>query len=136
MVKPLTFKGEKKSKKRKAPPSTSATVATEDPSSADNPHLTNTSSIDDDDSWVSAEAPTDIIGPVLLLFSSVSPTCIACDQNGKVYASEIENMIEGQPGTAEPHDMRQVWIATRVAGTEKISFKGHHGRLVSPPTAS
>ena len=26
--------------------------------------------------------------------------------------------------------MRQVWVANRVAGTERVSFKGHHGRYL------
>lgn len=42
--------------------------------------------------------------------------------------SELENLIEGDPATAEPHDVRQVWVATKVAGSEGVSFKGHHGR--------
>jgi protein FRG1 len=128
MVKPLVFKGEKRPKKRKAP-----NTAVLDASSAAAAHQINsenlTSSIEDD-SWVSAEVPSDILGPVVLILPSVPPTCLACDQNGKVYASEIENIIEGEVATAEPHDKRQVWVATRVAGTEKVSFKGHHGRYV------
>lgn len=137
MVKPLVFKGEKRSKKRKAPSNENAVI--------ENDNLNNTTTVTtasheaqnptnaeiiDDDSWVSAETPSDIVGPVLLVLSSVPPTCVACDQNGKVYASVVENIIDGQPATAEPHDMRQVWIASTVAGTERIGFKGHHGRYV------
>lgn len=48
-----------------------------------------------------------------------------------MFASELENLVDGHAGTAEPHDVRQVWVATRVAGSEAFSFKGHHGRLVS-----
>lgn len=127
MVKPLVFKGEKKPKKRKAP-----SAAAEFDASDNTTHQTivqnSTSETIDDDSWVSAEAPTDLVGPVLLVLPSTPPTCVACDQNGKVFASAIENIIDGEPATAEPHDKRQVWIATTVAGTENFSFKGHHGR--------
>lgn len=77
---------------------------------------------------VTAEAPTDVTGPIIFALPSVGPTCIACDANGKVFASELENLVEGDLDTAEPHDVRQVWIASRVAGTEEIGFKGHHGR--------
>lgn len=132
MVKPLVFKGEKKSKKRKAPPTAAAEFDASD-NIITHQIITQNSTIDetiDDDSWVSAEAPTDLAGPVLLVLSSTPPTCVACDQNGKVFASVVENIIEGQPATAEPHDKRQVWIATTVAGTENFSFKGHHGRYV------
>lgn len=56
-------------------------------------------------------------------------SALACDQLGKVFASRVENMVEGLPESAEPHDVRQVFIATRVVGSEnEFSFKGHQGR--------
>lgn len=123
MVKPLSFKGEKKSRKRKAPDPES--IKAEPCSDLIAPHATEAA---EDDSWVTAEAPTDIIGPIIFALPSQPPTCIACDANGKVFASELENIVEGDPRTAEPHEIRQVWVASRVAGTQSISFKGHHGR--------
>ena len=123
MVKPLAFKGDKKSKKRKAlhPESTEGcnikTLTVQN----------TTTEAEEDDSWVTADVPTDITGPVIFVLPSATPTCIACDANGKVFASEIENIVEGDPASAEPHDVRQVWIASRVAGADEISFKGHHG---------
>ena len=129
MVKPLLFKGDKKSKKRKAP-SAAAEFDASDNTTHQNISQNPTSESIDDDGWVSAEAPSDLVGPVLLVLPSIPPCCVACDQNGKVFASAIENIIDGEPATAEPHDKRQVWIATTVAGTEKFSFKGHHGRYV------
>ena len=129
MVKPLHFKGDKKVKKRKR-------VA--DPDDAEHPTskaLTATSAApqpasEDDDSWVSADAPSDVSGPVLIVLPTEPATCLACDANGKVFTSAIENFIDGDPATAEPHDVRQVFVANRVAGTESISLKGHHGRCV------
>ncbi|KAF2707289.1 actin-crosslinking protein [Pleomassaria siparia CBS 279.74] len=128
MVKPLHFKGDKKAKKRKR-------VA--DPDDAENPSskaLTTTSTVptvnENDDSWVSADAPSDVSGPVLIVLPTDPATCLACDANGKVYASAIENFVDGDPTTAEPHDVRQVFVANRVAGTESISLKGHHGRYL------
>ncbi|PGH19101.1 hypothetical protein AJ79_00135 [Helicocarpus griseus UAMH5409] len=136
MVKPLTFKGDKKTKKRKRQHTESDThdqslARRPDPpnSSKDNPE--DASAADEDQNWVAADTPTDILGPVVIVLPSTPPACIACDGNGKVFAHQIENMIEGDPGTAEPHDVRQVWVATRVAGTEGINFKGHHGRYLS-----
>lgn len=123
MVKPLSFKGEKKSRKRKAPDPES--IKAEPSSALIAPNATEAA---EDDSWVTAEAPTDIIGPIIFALPSQPPTCIACDANGKVFASELENIVEGDLRTAEPHEIRQVWVASRVAGTESISFKGHHGR--------
>jgi protein FRG1 len=129
MVKALTFKGDKKSKKRKrnidtaekfgdseAPDDEVAIKEEGDPTAAD------------DDSWVTAEATGDVVGPIVIVLPSDPPTCIACDPNGKVFASPLENIIDGDPTTAEPHDVRQVWVANRVAGTESFSFKGHHAK--------
>ena len=126
MVKPLVFKGHKQSKKRKA-------------SHADdeNGQGSAISETQEDDSWVTAEAATDLAGPVIIVLPSTKSTCVACDANGKIFASELENMVESDPATAEPHDVRQVWVANRVAGTQEISFKGHHGRCISlfnPPS--
>jgi protein FRG1 len=120
MVKPLTFKGDKPKKRKIRSADSEAPSKTRKTSpEADNP---------DDQSWVSAEAPTDISGPVVLVLPSDDPACIASDANGTVFASKIENLVEGDPATAEPHDVRQVWVASRVAGTESFSFKGHHGK--------
>ena len=129
MVKPLAFKGDNKSKKRKAHhPDSSLTRANGDTNALTVQAAT--AEAEEDDSWVTAEAATDVTGPIIFALPSTKPTCIACDANGKIYISELENMIEGDLATAEPHDVRQVWIASRVAGTDKISFKGHHGRYV------
>ncbi|EFE35215.1 uncharacterized protein ARB_06172 [Trichophyton benhamiae CBS 112371] len=126
MVKPLSFKGDKKTKKRKRQPDDNEGSATTEP------YKTSAADIeapadDDGQNWVSADIPAEIAGPVLLVLPSTPPSCIACDVNGKVFASELENIVEGNPGTAEPHDVRQVWVATKVVGSEGISFKGHHG---------
>jgi len=139
MVKPLAFKGDKKPKKRKhhsisvdesqaepalslAPPDLKAVTK--------RPPSENIRG-DEDDNWVTAEAAGDVVGPVVLVLPSDPPTCIACDANGTIFTSEIENLIEKNPGTAEPHDVRQVWVASRIAGIEGASFKGHHGKYVT-----
>ncbi|KAI9817170.1 MAG: hypothetical protein M1827_001282 [Pycnora praestabilis] len=135
MVKALAFKGEKKSKKRKR----TGAAAEDDPSqelTLTNPtsqQLSTTTAApdDDDDSWVTAEIASDITGPVIFALPSSPASSIACDANGKVFTHDLENIVEGDLATAEPHDVRQVWIANRVAGTEGISFKGHHGRYLS-----
>lgn len=127
MVKPLAFKGDKKSKKRKnLHPDSSLTLEDDDTKALTVQNTT--AEAEEDDSWVTAEAATDITGPIIFALPSAKPTCIACDANGKVFTGELENIIEGDLATAEPHDVRQVWIANRVAGTDEISFKGHHGR--------
>ncbi|MCJ1394174.1 hypothetical protein MMC18_007052 [Xylographa bjoerkii] len=126
MVKALAFKGDKKSKKRKH----REAEETEDKSGS----LTITgqvaAAIEEDDTWVTAEVPSDITGPIIFALPTIPPSCIACDVNGKVFTSAIENIVEGDLATAEPHDVRQVWVANSVAGTEYVSFKGHHGRYL------
>lgn len=139
MVKPLTFKGDKPKKRKHRPAdpytttpptkrtSTATATTTSPPPQSQTEDAENSA---EDTSWVSADTASDLAGPVLLVLPSDPPTCIACDANGKVFASALENLIDGDPATAEPHDVRQVWVATRVAGTEAISFKGHHGKYV------
>lgn len=137
MVKPLSFKGDKNSKKRKAPgpDSTREFDASEINSESQALSVLNAAADDEeDDSWVTAEAATDVTGPIIIALPTTKPACIACDANGKVFTSELENIVEGDLATAEPHDVRQVWIANRVAGTEEINLKGHHGRYGSPRT--
>lgn len=144
MVKPLSFKGDKKPKKRKR--TTAADPANSDdddaPSSSRQLKSTKTEPVEDaenptdDDSWVTAEAPTDLSGPILLVLPTDPPTSLACDANGKVFTLPIENIIDGNPITAEPHDVRQVWVVNRISGTEHFRFKGHHGKCASLPSST
>jgi protein FRG1 len=131
MVKPLSFKGDKKPKKRKRTIDTAEKFGESDTPAQKVLALSKRQgnpAMEDDDSWVTAETTGDIVGPIVLVLPSEPPTCIACDTNGKVFASVLENIIDGDPSTAEPHDVRQVWIANRLAGTEHFSFKGHHAK--------
>ncbi|KAI7556609.1 hypothetical protein KC317_g12152, partial [Hortaea werneckii] len=144
MVKPLAFKGEKP-KKRKRTTKDEAGDSKED--GVPNPKTVATTSsqqqhqqADDaaeDENWVSAEHLSDIAGPILFVLPTPTrsphpPTSLSVDQLGKVFAQKIENLVEGLPDSAEPHDVRQVWIATRVVGSEgDFTFKGHHGRFLA-----
>jgi protein FRG1 len=128
MVKALSFKGDKKPKKRKRTqneegdnevPASKQLIPAAD------------AEPEDDDNWVSADALTDITGPVMLVLPTEPVTCLATDAMGKVHTSPVENMVEDEPKTAEPHLVSQVWIATKVVGSEKeFTFKGHHGRYL------
>ncbi|KAL9094589.1 MAG: hypothetical protein Q9165_003148 [Trypethelium subeluteriae] len=131
MVKPLAFKGDKRPKKRKR--------IENDPAESETPdskELQTTATAaaaqpaEDDDSWVTADVVGDISGPSIIVLPTETATCIACDPNGKVFASAIENIIERDLATAEPHDVRQVWVANQVAGSESFTFKGHHGKYL------
>ncbi|KAK5121172.1 hypothetical protein LTR85_005656 [Meristemomyces frigidus] len=127
MVKALTFKGEKPKKRKRAPKEddeNDAPTSKQLVSAAE-------AAPEDDENWVSADALTDISGPVMLVLPTQPATCLSVDQLGKVFAQKVENMVEDSPGTAEPHDVRQVWIATKIVGSEgDFTFKGHHGRYL------
>ena len=127
MVKALSFKGDKRpAKKRKR-------AHDGDDDSALSKQLIPAADAEpeEDDNWVSADALTDISGPVMLVLPTEPVTCLATDSMGKVFSSPIENMVEDQPASAEPHLVSQVWIATRVVGSEgDFTLKGHHGRYL------
>lgn len=126
MVKPLTFKGEKKPKKRKHH---EASQATGEESPAGPVQV----DANEDDSWTAPADASELTGPTVIVLPTTPPTCLASDLNGNVYASVLENMVEGDPKTAEPHNVQQVWVAGRVAGmaASEITFKGSHGGYLS-----
>jgi len=137
MVKALHFKGDKKvSKKRKR-----AQAGAEEDLEADstskalttttNAPTTTPNDAEEDDSWVSAESATDISGPVILILPTETPSALSCDAAGSVFPIAVENLVDGDPSTSEPHDVRQVWVANRIAGTESFSFKGHQKKYLS-----
>jgi protein FRG1 len=125
MVKPLTFKGDKKSKKRKR---TEGESAAEGARSGELAVARAAEEAGDDDSWVSAEVVGDVVGPVMLVLPTEPPTCLACDAIGKVFTDPIENIIDANPASAEPHNVRQVWVANKIHGTENFRFKGRYGK--------
>ncbi|PYH96350.1 hypothetical protein BO71DRAFT_349162 [Aspergillus ellipticus CBS 707.79] len=156
MVKPLSFKGDKPKKRkhdssstsdpsRKKPstttPSSTAAAPPTDPDA--DAHALEASA--EDQSWVTADTPSDLAGPIMFVLPTATatasepedsagagpPTCLATDAHGTVFASVVENLIEGDPATAEPHDVRQVWVATKVAGVEGWSFRGSNGKYLS-----
>ena len=120
-VKPLLFKGDKKPKKRKHRDRETDTV----------PQETTDQPTGEDDTWTTPDAPSDLSGPVVLVLPTVPVTCLAADAHGNVFASQIENIAEDHADTAEPHDVRQVWVANQVAGTGQMSFKASHGGFLS-----
>ena len=136
-VKPLSFKGDKKPhKKRKQrdledQDAGSQALTTTTTTTSTTNTAANGAGVDEDDSWVSCDLPSDLSGPTLLVLPTTPVAALASDAHGTVFASPLENVVEGDPSTAEPHDVRQVWIATRIAGTgDQVSFKGSHGRYL------
>ncbi|KAF3921544.1 hypothetical protein AA313_de0202279 [Arthrobotrys entomopaga] len=161
MVKPLQFKGDKKPlKKRKRTeaaddePSTSASIAASTVEKFGSSAAAGSSSsssravvpaekerekkarvmnedLDADDGWVNSDSLEDIKGPIVFAFASTPPTCLACDANGKVFASPLRDVDGEDLTTAEPHDVRQVWTVTRIPSSTRFAFKGHHGKYLA-----
>ncbi len=129
-VKPLTFKGDKKTKKRKHRSHEEGDDAgrrAED--AADAP-------AEEDDSWTTPDRPGELAGPTMIVLTTTPPTCLAADALGNVFASAVENVVEGHAETAEPHDVRQVWVASTIPGAGSAErhvyyFKGSHGGFLS-----
>jgi protein FRG1 len=120
MVKPLTFKGDKKVKKRKR---------TEGGDDAARSKAAKTEEeLQDDNSWLNADVITDISGPIIVVLPTSPPAALSCDATGKVFTIPVENIVDGNPSSAEPHDVRQVWVANKIAGTEHFRFKASHGK--------
>ncbi|KAK3396346.1 FRG1-like family-domain-containing protein [Sordaria brevicollis] len=143
MVKPLTFKGDKKAKKRKRTTRNDDDDAPrerkekqikkeDDNNEAAVAKAENLDDENDENSWVSADLPSDVSGPIMFVLpTEPTPTALACDATGKVFTLPIENIVDNNPATAEPHDVRQVWVANKIVGTEFYRFKGHHGKYLS-----
>ncbi|KAM7209395.1 FRG1-like family domain containing protein [Naviculisporaceae sp. PSN 640] len=136
MVKALTFKGEKKPKKRKRTEASDPTAQDDGGEDSSKKQLKRADEDDDanadqDDSWVSADTVNDVSGPIMIVLPTEPPAALACDAVGKVFTISIENIVDGNPSSAEPHDVRQVWVANKIAGTENYRFKGHHGKYLS-----
>ena len=95
MVKALSFKGDKKPKKRKRV-DTEEKFGPTDGSGREIavPNAEGDAQAVDDDSWVTADATGDIVGPIVFVLPSEPLTCVACDSNGKVFASPLENIID------------------------------------------
>lgn len=145
MVKPLSFKGDKKPRKRKRGDrdddgaglageereSESASARAARVSHSKPPAVEGDDNEENDDSWVCADVVSDVSGPVVFVLPTDPVTALACDANGKVFTLPVENIVDGNPATAEPHDVRMVWVANRIAGTQHYRFKGHHGKCVA-----
>lgn len=133
MVKPLTFKGDKKSSKTKRKREARDEGADAEPSGSKKAARVAEKNNEDedtenDDGWVSADVVSDVSGPVVFVLPTEPVTALACDAIGKVFTIPVENIVDNNPATAEPHDVRMVWIANKISGTENYRFKGHHGK--------
>ncbi|KAF8458009.1 FRG1-like family-domain-containing protein [Terfezia claveryi] len=131
MVKPLTFKGDKKIKKRKRKEDVDDDNADEGGSSRPAAIAKTSGTTDELEGWVTMEQPEELTGPIMFTFAATKPVCMACDATGKVYASVLKNIEGDNLNTAEPAEVKQVWVITKIHGTERYSLKSHHGKYLS-----
>jgi protein FRG1 len=119
MVTKLKFKGEKHKKRKRA--------------DDEDKQGTSNHADDRDDGWVNASSLDDIsTGPLFITFASSPPIAVASDALGRVHAAPIKVSDEDYDlGNAEPDDVRQVWIATRLVDSAKISLKTPTGKFLS-----
>lgn len=87
----------------------------------------------EEEGWVDADTLDDIsTGPLFITFASSPPVAVASDPLGKVCASVIKLPNDEEDlSNARPDDVRQVWIATRLAESGKISLKTATGKFLS-----
>jgi protein FRG1 len=121
MVTKLKFKGEKHKKRKR---------------DHDDPEAQGTSAHgagEEEEGWIDAESLEDISsGPLFVTFASSPPIALAIDPFGKVHAAPLKLKAEEEDlAHAEPDDVKQVWIATKLAGSSKISLKTASGKFLS-----
>ena len=120
MVTKLKFKGEKHKKRKRPDTDVGAQGSSRDGG-------------DDSDGWVNADSLDDIsTGPLFIAFSSSPPIALTHNASGAVSASVIKSVgQDAAMDSAEPDDVPQVWIATRLAQSNKISLKTPHNKFLS-----
>ena len=86
-MKALSFKGDKKPKKRKHRPNEDTYDDHLNSLHADSASVTTVTQAksSDDDTWAFPDAPSDLTGPVILLLPTTPPTCLAADAHGNVF---------------------------------------------------
>lgn len=127
----LKFKGEKAKKKRKH-------TEDDDGEGSSRRRRKHGGSADDedDDTWVQPENPLEIRGPTFIYHpSDPTPLCVSFDATrGRVVLTPLDKHAkdedeESKPKTEEnildktPSDVAQVWVVTRVAGSETINLR-------------
>lgn len=121
MVSKLKFKGERQKKRKRHDADADAQGSSRDGGVGS-------------EGWVNATSLDDIgSGPLFIVFSSSPPVALSHGGSGNVLASVIKSVRDGGAleDNAEPDDVPQVWIATRLAHSDKISLKTPHNKFLS-----
>ncbi|KAG0333671.1 hypothetical protein BG000_008978 [Podila horticola] len=117
----LSFKGESKTKKKKRK---AEKPADEEDSNANA------------DGWVHVKALSDLGGPIFLTFSSDPPTSLSIDDKSKVIMRPIESDSPSSSSApsldqAEPTAVQQVFVATMIPDSDRMTLKASNGRYLS-----
>lgn len=113
----LVFKGDKvKKKKRKH---------REEAASKDDEGI-------DPQSWVQPENPIQVYGPTFIIHPSSPPVCITYDATrSRIMLHALHLEPEKPLLSAEPTEIPQVWVVTRVAGATTINLRTPEGKFLS-----
>ncbi|KAF9412947.1 hypothetical protein BGZ94_000871 [Podila epigama] len=112
----LSFKGETKSKKKKRK---AETLAEDD----DNSNA---------EGWVFVKSLSDLGGPLFLTFSSDPPSSLCVDEKSKVTMRPIEfDSTSPSIDQAEPTAVQQVFVATMIPDSDRLTLKASNGRYLS-----
>ncbi|KAG0087161.1 hypothetical protein BGZ93_000587 [Podila epicladia] len=118
----LSFKGENKTKKKKR--------KAENPADEEDPNA-------NADGWVHVKALSDLGGPIFLTFSSDPPTSLSIDDKSKVIMRPIESDSPSSSSSApsldqaEPTVVQQVFVATMIPDSDRMTLKASNGRYLS-----
>jgi len=74
----------------------------------------------------------DLTGPLIFCIATTPPSALSSDATGAVFGSALSE-IEGENlSTAEPTQVQQVWVCTKIYGstTPKYSLRSHTGKYL------
>ncbi|KAB5594421.1 Protein FRG1 [Ceratobasidium theobromae] len=136
-AKRLTFKGEKKAKKRKVREGDEE----QREEGIDPGSKVYTSSVSVAKlillAWVQPETPEQVLGPTFIIHDSGTPTCIAFDSTRNriniqtLSSASSSSGEESKPLSFAPTEVHQVWVATRIAGSPTINLRTPEGKFLS-----
>lgn len=83
--------------------------------------------------WVKPDVPIQVLGPTFIVHpSSPHKVCIAFDgARQRITVSSLPDADEDEGGELRPKEVSQVWVTTRVAGSETINLRTADGKFMS-----
>jgi protein FRG1 len=116
----LTFKGEKQKKKKRK--------HREEGAGDDNDGT-------DPQAWVQPDNAMQVYGPTYILHPSTPPICITFDSTrSRIKLNAVSLEPGASPVSLSPSEVSQVWVVTRVAGSETVNLRTAEGKFLSCDT--